>query len=119
MKRKITISVMAPVTVELLVKPQDPEDLDGSWDIDCVLRADLHHTISPRSIYESIDDETLEEINNLATQARDRDDRGQLIPLAITGALYTSERVLKPMDAPGPDLKRDIRRAKKHRKGSR
>lgn len=119
MKRKITISVMAPVTVELLVKPQDPEDLDGSWDIDCVLRADLNHAISPRSIYENADDETLEEINNLATQAPDRNDRGEMV--YTSGRTLSSENFnsaemqvhatsaqwVKPMDAPGPDLKRE------------
>ena len=67
--RKITISIMAPVTVELLMELEDED-----WVIDSVLRSDFRATVTPRSVYENADSETLDEIYRLAAAAEDIDD---------------------------------------------
>ncbi len=72
MKREITVSIYAPISVRMIVEPQDIDDPDGPWQ--CVQVVEATVEITPRGVHESAGDTEREEMDRLARLAPDLDD---------------------------------------------
>lgn len=70
-RRRIRISVVLPVTVELLVGSDDDpsEDVECEWEVLSVLSA--HCETTPRGVTENMDDKDFEALVAAATKAKD------------------------------------------------
>jgi hypothetical protein len=68
-QRKITITIMAPVVVEMIVtrsKTAGPED---PWEVKTIMNAEFRGTMTPRVVNESTNEDDTAEIDRLANAA--------------------------------------------------
>lgn len=74
MKRMITMSIMLPATVQLLVERSDDNEEEENnqtpaiWDVVRVIRADANPSV--REIMERMSDEETDEMDRLASAAK-------------------------------------------------
>lgn len=68
-RRRVTISVRAPISVTMVVARTVDDEGAGDWTIEHIDH--VHAELTPRAFGECADEETLVELDRLASEAKD------------------------------------------------